>query len=182
MQSYRLALPPKAPGIYVLKNSATKQIYVGQTGNLHRRISEWRSVANGSFSCAPSKMRNTLNLSDVENWDFVVVCEMPNASKEDLRVAEEKMIAEAKEKFGNAVINVAPPVREEVIRGTAYPGVSATALTTITYRGEVIPTYREAAEILGVERSSLIKQVAGYRAKGQNQLTIEYLQSRKRRA
>lgn len=166
MKNYRIAMPPKHPGVYLLKNQTTKAVYVGQSTNLYRRFCEWRSCLQGGYGIRSLAVSEAVNASDVQDWEFVVVREMPRATAADLLAAEQQTIA-AFDSRKIPLLNHQPVLAPKPLQ---RPGPKA--MVTITHQGNQV-TYRQAAEILGCSIKTIAKRSARYRGRGSEVVRLE---------
>jgi len=145
---------------------------LGETANLQGRFHSWRPAITGSAPAKSKTLRETLPQTDLADWEFSVVEEMPDATKGERLAKErqyiERMIANAGVKY--TVLNT------EKISASVEPPSKAVRATEITYNGDTV-TYREAADLLGVELDSLAMRLAKYRKKGFTKVTVEILRT-----
>ena len=164
MKTYRIAMPPRHAGVYMLKNAKTKSYYVGQSVSLYRRFCEWRSALQGGYGIRSASIFGAVSSSDLEDWEFCIVRELPGATENELNGAESSVIHNLKAR-GVLLLNHQPVLQ------TQLP-VSGRGLLPITYEGRIV-THKQAAEILGCSVKTIGKRAARYRARGETIIRLE---------
>lgn len=165
MKTYRISLPPRTPGIYLLKNPVDRLVYVGQSENLYRRFCEWRSAFHNGYGIKSKLIYEAIKGTDLDDWEFCILKELPGASKASLD-AEEASAISSLESGGVSTLNTIPVVRSV----TARRGIPQSVV--VTHEGNPV-TYRQAAEILGCSMKTISKRAARYKAKGYEEVRLE---------
>lgn len=176
MKAFPLDYPNNVPGIYALRNKSTRRLYVGQTIDLMRRYSEWRAIARGSLGGATAAIRADLTSGNITDWEYLVIEEMPGATRPQLLIAEEKIIFSCRQKYGDSVINAdaVPAPSGRAVKAANQKGAANKALTKVTYQGNEI-SYAQARELLGSTTKGFQKRLAGYRERGITEVSVELL-------
>ena len=167
MTPFTFALPPKQPGVYVLKHGPTGSIYIGSSTNLRYRFNEWRQVIQLGGQARGARLAKLMRGTSVDDWVFWVVT--ISGTVVEARETEKQLILAAKSQAEDVVLNSIVGPAERV------SGVSCEPATTISDVDGVIYSYAEAAEKLGCRKLTLIKRLAKYRTKGVTSITIENL-------
>lgn len=166
MKTYPIDSPPQNPGIYALSNRVTGQIYIGKSVNLHRRYAEWKGVFTTGLGAKNPKIQEVLNTSRRQDWDFVVLDDLPGASSSDLELAERRAIRGANKRDPDRVLNgLVPDAKTPEAVGTARPGASEPKSIVLSTTGEPI-TQREVARVLGITKGSVKQRLRKYRDRG----------------
>ena len=172
MKTFPLDSPQNIPGVYALRNLTVKRLYVGQTTDLLRRVTEWRAVARGGSGSGFALVRDELQGTPIADWEFLVVKEMPGATSVELRKAEAEITEYLRGKFEGAVANAELPPPEVAPNAK---GMMSIARSTVTYQGKPI-SYSEARVLLNTQKAkTLHKRLAKYRAKGVTTVSVEQL-------
>lgn len=177
MLEYPLDFPRDCAGVYALKNKITKQLYVGETIHLVSRYAEWRSAVRGTIPAKSIRLREIFGGTDIRDWVFVVIRELPGATKRELLDAEAEVIRWCVEKHGDLVLNTVldPETRER--QRAAGKKEGNVRLSKVTHNGQEL-THREIADILGVRIASISNRLAKRRARGVFEMTLEELADR----
>lgn len=173
MIEYPLNYPSNTPGIYMLKNTKTGRVYIGETSVLASRMVEWRGAARGTVPCKSEVMRKEFSESDVDDWVFIVLREIPNHTAKERKELELQIIKGIQAKYPGRLLNIYSGPRER-------NGAGGNArLSEVTIEGNPV-TYREAAEYLKCTSETLKKRLARYRAIGEYSVAVEKLAEIKR--
>ena len=80
---FKSALKPLTGGIYSISNKITKKIYYGSTYNFLLRLSQHMyCILSGNWS-GQSHLYNAIKAEGMENFEYAVVLEMPDATAEE---------------------------------------------------------------------------------------------------
>lgn len=162
MQTFSIASPPPSPGIYMLVNSATKQVYIGKSVNLRRRHQEWRGVLVQGLGARSYLMGTATAGSNPNDWTFNVVLNLPGATDGELTVYEERAINHLQKTRPKSLLNT---VVQNLPRMPNKEDGPATITVVVDDDGVIVPRSK-AAEILGNTRKVLQKKLASRRARG----------------
>jgi len=155
---YTLTLPQNVPGVYMLKNKITGQMYFGETMDLRTRYRTWLNHQK-----IPSVE------GDLQDWVFVVLVECPGASVWQLTELENKAIKKAMETRPDKVVNTYNTGRvQEVPIPKKLPKIERRGRkSNVSFLdGEVRLSYKEAAERLGIKVQTLYSRVKERGIKG----------------
>lgn len=159
MPTYPLSSPPRTSGVYLLKNSATGQLYVGQATDLRRRWLEWRSAFTEGIGVKSKTMLDAIKTTQPQDWTYEVLAEVAAA---DLDRLERHAIARLESKgplLLNSLLFFSRPQR-------GLGGVSDTAKSVIMKAGGGRLSYAEAAVLLGVTPQAVKKKLQKMRKIG----------------
>ena len=170
MQEYPLTFPDQTAGIYALKNTKTGQMYLGETSNLATRYAEWRSAARGITVARSTPMRSLLERTDIEDWRFLVIRNMPGSNTLERRVVEKAAIRKLKDKIGELLTNT-----RDLPADALEPKEGCPPKSVLTFEGNTI-SYRQGAELLGCSIETFTKRLLKWRRKGKTQVSVEELQ------
>lgn len=172
MTQYSFTLPPTCGGIYLLKNPVAKLLYLGETSSLLGRFQSWRPAITGSQPAKSNLLRGVLPTTNVNDWIFLVVEEMPAAAKSDRLTRERHYIHTLLKSVpdGYTVLNT------EVIpaQQAASKGAACVPESEVLHQGQPV-SYAEAANLLGVQYISISHRLKRLRAMGFRRVPIEIL-------
>jgi hypothetical protein len=166
MTPFKFTLPPRSPGVYVLKHEPTQRLYVGSSSNLHSRFNEWRQLIQLGGQARGKALADVMKGTLIEDWTFWVVAVTPSA--EQARTHEMDVINGIEMRSPGILLNsiglrASKPKKEGCVQGS------------VLVLGGVEVDYSEAARYLGCEKESLRKRMAKYRAKGVRHVVVEDL-------
>lgn len=165
MQTYTITNPPDVPGIYLLKNETTGQLYVGKSVRLKRRYTEWRAAINSNL-----KLHSTIVGAAIEgHWTFSVVTTCAEA---DLNRFEQHAIANLHGSIPDRLLNFKAPDTSK--------GAGSVRKSIVTGHNGVPMTYAQIADALGVSGQAIKKRLQVLRGRGINKITLEKLQQTKK--
>jgi hypothetical protein len=168
METFSIASPPNAPGIYLLRNTVAKTYYIGKTVNLRRRWIEWRGAFANQSNLRNSWFIDAINSTMASDWDFAVVQELDGIPAAEWRVYEQRAIKLMRAVPGITLLNDFEP------EGTR---VRSTALSSIR-DGEQQLTITEAARRIGCQPDTLTKRLQKWRKRGRFEWTLDELQNK----
>ena len=166
MLTFPLVGPPAGPGIYLIKNSTTGQVYVGASRDLRRRYSTWRGVFGSGLGATNKELDTAVRGSNVEDWVFHVFMECPVDQLFDM---ERKVIDSTRDKIGDKLLNHTLPFAVEEPRPPSQQSVPLTGI--VDENGKNL-TYAEAAERAGCARETMKKRLAKWRKVGKTRFVI----------
>lgn len=169
MKTFTLTSPPPHAGIYVLRNTSTGELYVGQTVNLRRRYQEWRGVFATALKASNLRILEIIQNSNLNDWVFGVLYEAPGADPKSLDEMEAKAINKLHTVNPDKVLNVMGLAGKNHTPGHGNP-----AKSVITYQGEPI-SYNEAVRRLGTSTKQLQKRLKKRRDRGETTTRLEEL-------
>ena len=164
--TYPLSGPSPTPGLYLVKNMKTLQVYAGQTVNMHRRYAEWRHIISTKLRSPNHAVEDAIKLSDRSDWVFEVLMECPVAN---LKRGEEKLIAKLVASKGPLCLNVPDA-------GVRKPRVSKTGslpLSEVLDENGVAMPYAVVAKRLGIDTKSVAKRLRRLRQLGRFRISID---------
>jgi len=166
MTTYPLSSPPRNSGIYLLKNQATGQLYVGQALDLRRRWLEWRSAFNEKIGVKSKVLLNAIAGTRPEDWTYQVLVEV---EQKDLDRLERAAITRLKDRgplLLNSLQSFAAPRR-------GLGGISDTAKSMIMKPFGGRMSYAEAAIELGITPQAVKKKLQRFRKIGITLVKLE---------
>ena len=100
-------LVPQSPGVYAFHNSDTHAIYIGATGNLHRRFMQWRDVVvHEIVRLRPDKkLRQELAIAPRSAWKFTVLLDGTGMTRKELLTVERFTIEKCSRLIGKRCLN-----------------------------------------------------------------------------
>lgn len=175
MKTYPLFSPPAHAGIYALKHRETGQIYVGRSVNLRRRFIEWKGVfVNGGVGAKNHEIMAVARATGAENWDFLVVAELPGATEEELANHEDIAIKRVRTGRPDGVLNkiMERPKYSRHNNGTSLPK------STVRAEDGSAMSYAEVAVALDANITTLRKKLQKYRERGMPEVPFKLLKDR----
>jgi hypothetical protein len=178
MKTFVLQRPPETPGVYILRNTKTLQVYVGCTANLRRRFMAWWSGAH-SKAGIPEHVLRIFKASPPEDWEFVVVKEGTRQDRAELARDEASTIGFIAGQHPERLLNRAhndtrstAPVPKLPMSG--LPRAAGTGRPKSDLRAEDgrQMTYVEAASILNISAYVVKKRLRLLREKGVVQVAV----------
>lgn len=170
MTTYPFASPPPSPGVYLIRNTQTGQVYIGQSMDLRRRFNEWRSVFLSRLGVKSFRLLGAVTDAAPENWEFTVLTVMPGASKEELSKLEDRAIQRVFDKAPDKALNT-------LAGGTVAKPLNPTGagpLSVLTHGGKQVG-YEYARRLLGCSPKQLQKRLRRHREKGHTVVALEEL-------
>lgn len=166
MTAYALSSPPRTSGIYLLKNQATGQLYVGQATDLRRRWLEWRSAFNEKIGVKSKALLSAIATTRSEDWTYQVLVEVEQKDLNRLERAAISRLWDRGPLLLNSLQHFVRPVR-------GLGGISDTAKSMIMkpFGGRL--SYAEAAYELGVTPQTVKKKLQRFRKMGVTLVKLE---------
>lgn len=170
MNRFPIASPPEVPGIYALINSKTGQIYIGCSVDIRRRYGEWKSAFVQRLGVKSKRLLDAIEASGPEDWELVVVLQMPGASDHELAQAEERAIRRVSDERPKGNLNAIVPCEKPKAEGH-------TAKSSIIGENGAIMSYGAAARALGCSTQTIKKRLAKYRERGVTEIELATLRA-----
>jgi hypothetical protein len=178
MKTFKLERPPENPGVYILKNLKTLQVYVGCTANLRRRFIAWWSGAS-SKAAIPEHVLRIFKASPPDDWEFVVLETGTKQDRAYLLGVEEAAIRKLAGRCPDKLLNTqyafgpSPPKRPK--SGLPRAVGSGGPKTDLRDAEGRKVTYAEAAFVLNIKPGTLKKRLRRMRAGGVTEVAISDL-------
>lgn len=167
MSPFPLVGPPATPGVYLIKNKKTGQIYVGASSDLRTRYSVWRGVFSSGLRAPNRELDIAVRATKPEDWEFHVFEE---CDKSDLFRIEREVIQKVVTSIGNLCLNSLLPYA-----GGPTASAQSVPLSTILDETGKNMNYAEAAIRVGCARETIKKRLAKWRKAGKTTLHITEL-------
>lgn len=176
MTTFPMASPPSGPGIYLLSNRKLGKAYVGQSLNLHRRYGEWKSVFLSKLGAKNTLLLDIIGKSDISEWEFTILQELPGATSAQLMSAETVAISRIKTLKPTALLNStasrAADRSSPIVNDGSYRAGLAKS-KVIGPHGAM--SQAEVAQAKGVTVQTVKKKLRKLRGKGIFEVEIEKL-------